>query len=141
MSLTKKTAIISVQDVPVTILSMDPKDYISLTDMAKARIGFAWAADAIKNWRRTHSALELLGASARRQMLETGKYFVTVPDLIRVFVLDQSMPQLNPVARIGEHAAVTPCPPPGVSDAAGPGGLRSPQLRPRCGLQTLLPIS
>jgi len=61
MSRTKKTAIISVQDVPVTLLSMDQKDYISLTDMAKARTDSARAADVIKNWLRTRSTLEFLG--------------------------------------------------------------------------------
>ncbi len=61
MSRTKKTAIISVQDVPVTILSIDQKDYISLTDMAKARTDSARAADVIKNWLRTRSTLEFLG--------------------------------------------------------------------------------
>ncbi len=61
MSRTKKTAIISVQDVPVTILSIDQKDYISLTDMAKARTDSTRAADVIKNWLRTRSTLEFLG--------------------------------------------------------------------------------
>lgn len=57
----KKTSIISVQDVPVTILNMDQKDYISLTDMAKARTDSARAADVIKNWLRARSTLEFLG--------------------------------------------------------------------------------
>ena len=37
MSQSKKTASIIVQDVPVTIMKIDQRDYISLTDMAKAR--------------------------------------------------------------------------------------------------------
>ncbi len=61
MSPAKKTSIISVQNIPVTILSMEQKDYISLTDMAKARTDSTRAADVIKNWLRTRSTLEFLG--------------------------------------------------------------------------------
>ena len=59
--MTKKTSLITVQDVPVTIISIDQKDYISLTDMAKARTDAARAADVIKNWLRTRTTLEFLG--------------------------------------------------------------------------------
>lgn len=41
-----------------------------------------------------------------------GKYFVTVPDLICVFDMDRSLPQLNPFARMGEKAAVIALPAP-----------------------------
>lgn len=41
-----------------------------------------------------------------------GEYFVTVPDLICMFNLDEAMPQLNPYAKVGEHAAVTALPAP-----------------------------
>jgi hypothetical protein len=58
---TRKTSIISVQNIPVTILSIDQKDYISLTDMAKGRTDSVRAADVIKNWLRTRSTLEFLG--------------------------------------------------------------------------------
>ena len=61
MSLAKKTSIISVQNIPVTILSIDRKDYISLTDMAKARTDSSRAANVIKNWIRARSTLEFLG--------------------------------------------------------------------------------
>ena len=61
MSKTKKTSLITVQDVPVTILSIDQNDYISLTDMAKARTDATRAADVIKNWLRTRTTLEFLG--------------------------------------------------------------------------------
>lgn len=61
MAHTKKTSIISVQNIPVTILNMEQKDYISLTDMAKARTDSARAADVIKNWLRARSTLEFLG--------------------------------------------------------------------------------
>lgn len=57
----KKTSLITVQDVPVTIMSVEQNDYISLTDMAKARTDAARAADVIKNWLRTRSTLEFLG--------------------------------------------------------------------------------
>ena len=61
MSNSKKTSLITVQDIPVTIISVDQKDYISLTDMAKARTDATRAADVIKNWLRTRSTLEFLG--------------------------------------------------------------------------------
>lgn len=61
MNSTKKTSLIMVQDVPVTILNIDQKDYISLTDMAKARTDATRAADVIKNWLRTRTTLEFLG--------------------------------------------------------------------------------
>ena len=57
----KKTALITVQDVPVTVMRVDQADYISLTDMAKARTDAVRAADVIKNWLRTRSTLEFLG--------------------------------------------------------------------------------
>ena len=57
----KKTASIVVQDVPVRILRFDKNDYISLTDMAKARTDAKRAADVIKNWLRSRSTLEFLG--------------------------------------------------------------------------------
>jgi DUF917 family protein len=41
-----------------------------------------------------------------------GKYYVTVPDLICMFNLDEGMPQLNPFARVGERAAVIVLPAP-----------------------------
>ncbi len=57
----RKTSLISVQGTPVTILNLDQDDYISLTDMAKARTDSARAADVIKNWLRSRSTLEFLG--------------------------------------------------------------------------------
>lgn len=61
MEATKKTTSITVQDVPVTIMNVDQRDYISLTDMAKARTDAGRAADIIKNWLRARSTLEFLG--------------------------------------------------------------------------------
>ena len=59
--MTKKTSLIIVQDVPVTIMSEDKNDYICLTDMAKARTDSSRAADVIKNWLRARATLEFLG--------------------------------------------------------------------------------
>ena len=52
MSQSKKTTFITVRDVPVAIMSVDQRDYISLTDMTKARTDAIRAADVIKNWLR-----------------------------------------------------------------------------------------
>ena len=41
-----------------------------------------------------------------------GEFFVTVPDLICLFDLDEQMPQLNPHAREGENVAVVALPAP-----------------------------
>ncbi len=59
--MSKKTSLIMVQDTPVTVMNFDQRDYISLTDMAKARTDAARAADVIKNWLRARSTLEFLG--------------------------------------------------------------------------------
>jgi len=50
-----------VQNVEISISNINNDDYISLTDMAKAKDGEARAADVIKNWIRTRTALEFLG--------------------------------------------------------------------------------
>jgi hypothetical protein len=52
---------INVENTEVTILSIENKDYISLTDMANAKEGESRAADIIKNWIRTRYTLEFLG--------------------------------------------------------------------------------
>lgn len=59
--MSRKTSSILIQDVPVTVMSIDQRDYISLTDMAKARTDAGRAADVIKNWLRARSTLEFLG--------------------------------------------------------------------------------
>lgn len=61
MSQKKKTSLITVQNTPVTIINVDQGDFISLTDMAKARTDTGRAADVIKNWLRSRSTLEFLG--------------------------------------------------------------------------------
>ena len=52
---------ITVQSTPVTVLSIEERDYISLTDMASAKEGDNRAADIIKNWIRNRYAIEFLG--------------------------------------------------------------------------------
>jgi hypothetical protein len=57
----KKTKIIEVQNIQVSIITEKGNDFICLTDMAKAKEGQARAADIIKNWIRTRTTLEFLG--------------------------------------------------------------------------------
>lgn len=52
---------INVKDTEITILSVEERDYISLTDMANAKESESRAADIIKNWIRTRYTLEFLG--------------------------------------------------------------------------------
>ncbi|HMR85448.1 MAG TPA: KilA-N domain-containing protein [Niabella sp.] len=52
---------INVKDTEITIISIEEKDYISLTDMANAKESESRAADIIKNWIRTRYTLEFLG--------------------------------------------------------------------------------
>jgi len=52
---------IKVIDNEITIISIDSKDFISLTDMANAKENKSRAADIIKNWLRTRFTLEFLG--------------------------------------------------------------------------------
>jgi len=53
---------ITVQGTEITIISAKNDDYISLTDMANAKEKGSRAADIIKNWIRTRTTLEFLGA-------------------------------------------------------------------------------
>jgi hypothetical protein len=57
-----KKETINVQGTEITVITDRENDYISLTDMANAREGEARAADIIKNWIRTRTTLEFLGA-------------------------------------------------------------------------------
>jgi hypothetical protein len=52
---------IKVKDVDITIITVQDKDYISLTDMANAKESVSRAADIIKNWIRTRYTIEFLG--------------------------------------------------------------------------------
>lgn len=51
---------IKVENTEITIISVEERDYISLTDMANAKESESRAADIIKNWLRTRYALEFL---------------------------------------------------------------------------------
>lgn len=51
---------IKVENTDITIISVQKRDYISLTDMANAKEGESRAADIIKNWLRTRYAIEFL---------------------------------------------------------------------------------
>jgi len=51
---------IKVENTEITVLSIQEKDYISLTDMANAKESESRAADIIKNWLRTRYAIEFL---------------------------------------------------------------------------------
>ncbi len=52
---------IIVQNTPITVLSVEQQDYISLTDMATAKEGDNRSADIIKNWLRNRYTIEFLG--------------------------------------------------------------------------------
>lgn len=49
-----------VENSEITILVVEERDYISLTDMANAKESESRAADIIKNWLRTRYAIEFL---------------------------------------------------------------------------------
>lgn len=51
---------IKVENTDITVISIQEKDYISLTDMANAKESGSRAADIIKNWLRTRYAIEFL---------------------------------------------------------------------------------
>lgn len=53
-------AIITVNNVDITIITKVNDDFISLTDMANAKESESRAADIIKNWLRTRYAIEFL---------------------------------------------------------------------------------
>jgi len=52
---------INVNNLPVSIIEINDNDYISLTDMAKAKGNEYRSADVIKNWIRNRGTLEFLG--------------------------------------------------------------------------------
>jgi len=52
---------INVINADIEVITVDGKDYISLTDMANAKESESRAADIIKNWLRTRYTLEFLG--------------------------------------------------------------------------------
>ena len=52
---------LKVENTEISVISVEDKDYISLTDMANAKESESRAADIIKNWLRTRYTLEFLG--------------------------------------------------------------------------------
>ena len=52
---------IDVKNTEITIITVEDRDYISLTDMANAKESESRAADIIKNWLRSRFTLEFLG--------------------------------------------------------------------------------
>jgi hypothetical protein len=52
---------LNVENTEISVISVEDKDYISLTDMANAKESESRAADIIKNWLRTRYTLEFLG--------------------------------------------------------------------------------
>ena len=55
-----KNSIIEVQDIKINITNTDEKDYICISDIAKAKSDNSRAADVIRNWLRNRSTLEFL---------------------------------------------------------------------------------
>jgi hypothetical protein len=51
---------LSIQGKDVTLVTVNKKDYISITDIAKYRSSET-PADIVKNWLRSRSTIELLG--------------------------------------------------------------------------------
>jgi hypothetical protein len=62
MFMANQPGIITVQGAVINVVRYNKDDYISLTDMANAREDATRAADIIKNWIRSRSTLEFLGA-------------------------------------------------------------------------------
>ena len=61
-----------------------------------------WAGHRLHIWYQNENIISWLD----------GEPYVTVPDLICFFNLDEAMPQLNPYAKLGEHAAIAALPAP-----------------------------
>ena len=53
--------IIEVQDIQISITSIDNKDYICISDFGKLKGGKSTTDDVIRNWLRNRSTLEFLG--------------------------------------------------------------------------------
>jgi DUF917 family protein len=62
----------------------------------------AWAGHTLHIWYQNENIISWLD----------GEPYVTVPDLICFFNLDEAMPQLNPYAVAGEQAAILALPAP-----------------------------
>ena len=59
--MSKSKTSISVQGTEIAIYSIQQKDYLSLTDIAKSKDGDGRAADIIKNWIRNRGTIEFIG--------------------------------------------------------------------------------
>jgi len=59
--MSKKTQIIQVQNISISVITEEKNDFICITDIAKAKSGDSRAADIIKNWIRSRTTLEFLG--------------------------------------------------------------------------------
>ena len=55
-----KNSIIEVQDIKINITNINDKDYICISDIAKAKSEKSRAADVIRNWLRNRSTLDFL---------------------------------------------------------------------------------
>ena len=54
--------IIKVQNIQINVTNMNEKDYICISDIAKAKSDKSRAADVIRNWLRNRSTLDFLTA-------------------------------------------------------------------------------
>ena len=57
-----KNKIIEVQDISINVTNINEKDYICISDIAKAKSDKSRAADVIRNWLRNRSTLDFLTA-------------------------------------------------------------------------------
>ena len=55
-----KNNIIEVQDIRINIINVNEKDYICISNIAKAKSDNSRAADVIRNWLRNRSILDFL---------------------------------------------------------------------------------
>ena len=85
----------------VTESRFETKDGYTIGDTVLKGDG-DWAGHELHIWYQNENIISWLD----------GKPYVTVPDLICFFDLDEAMPQLNPYARAGEHAAIIALPAP-----------------------------
>ena len=57
-----KNNLIEVEDIQISVTSFNDKDYICISDIAKAKSDKSRAADVIRNWLRNRSTLDFLTA-------------------------------------------------------------------------------
>lgn len=82
---------ITVQNTPITVLSLEEQDYISLTDMATAKEGDNRSADIIKNWLRNRYTIEFLGTW---ELIHNPDFKVVEFDNFRMSV---GLPKISPI--------------------------------------------